>query len=57
MTFSLLFSLLFLFMLPILGLFAFLVLRKVLHLRLWFIAVLFLGVGLLLHFAVLSMLL
>lgn len=42
-------------MLPILGLFAFLVLRKVLHLRLWFIAVLFLGVGLLLHFAVLSM--
>ena len=49
-------SLLFLFVLPILGLFAFLVLRKVLHLRLWFIAVLFLGCGLVLHFAVLSML-
>jgi len=47
--FSLLFSLLSLFVLPILGLFAFLVLRKVLHLRLWFIVVLFLGSSLLLN--------
>ena len=47
-------SLLSLFVLPVLGLFAFLVFRKVLKLRLWFIAMLFLGVGLLLHFAVLS---
>ena len=49
--FSLLFSLLSLFVLPILGLFAFLVLRKVLHLRLWFIVVLFLGSSLLLNHA------
>jgi hypothetical protein len=53
--FSLLFGLLFLLALPIFGLFVWMVLRKVLHLRLWFIAVLFLGCGLLLHFAVLSM--
>jgi hypothetical protein len=57
MMFSLLFSPLSLLALPILGLLAFLVLRKGLHLRLWFIAVLFLGVGLLLRFAVLRMLL
>ena len=50
-------SLLFLFVLPILGLFGLFLLKRVLHLRLWFIAVLFLGVGLLLHFATLSMLL
>ena len=56
-TFSLLFSLLFLFVLPVLGLFVWVVLRKVLHLRLWFIVVLFVGVGLLLRFATLSMLL
>ena len=56
MTFSLLFSLLFLFVLPILGLFVWIVLRRVLKLRLWFVAVLFLGAGLLLHFATLSML-
>jgi len=53
-TFSLLFSLLSLLVLPILGLLVWIVLRKVLHLRLWFIAVLFLGCGLLLHFAILS---
>lgn len=54
--FNLLLSLLSLLVLPILGLFVWIVLRKVLHLRLWFIAVLFLGVGLLLHFATLRML-
>ena len=54
--FNLLFSLLSLLVLPFLGLFVWLMLRKVLHLRLWFIAVLFLGCGLVLHFAVLSML-
>lgn len=47
--------LLFLALLSFLGLLVWLFLRKVLKLRLWFIAVLFLGVGLLLHFAVLSM--
>jgi len=50
------FSLLTLLVLPILGLLALLVLRNVLHLRLWLIAVLYLvGCGLLLHFATLSM--
>jgi len=52
-TFSLL---LFLALLSFLGLLALFVLRKVLHLRLWFIGVLFLGVGLVLHFATLRML-
>jgi len=55
-TFSLLFSLLSLLVLPILGLLVWLFVRKVLHLRLWFIAVLFVGVGLLLHFLTLSVL-
>jgi len=41
----------------VLGLLSYLFLKNVLHLRLWFIAVLFLGVGLLLRFAVLRMLL
>jgi hypothetical protein len=50
----LLFALLSLLVLPILGLLVWIVLRKVLHLRLWFIVVLFLGACLLLHFAVLS---
>jgi len=54
--FNLLLSLLSLLVLPFLGLLVWLMLRKVLHLRLWFIAVLFLGCGLVLHFAVLSML-
>jgi len=49
-TFSLLFSLLSLFVLPILGLFTLFLLRKVLHLRLWFIAILGCGFGLLLSF-------
>ena len=50
------FSLLFLFALPISGLFAYLFLRSVLHFRTWFIAVLFIAVGLVLHFATLSVL-
>lgn len=51
-----LFSLLSLLVLPILGLFTWLFLRRVLHFRAWFIAVLVLGAGLLLHFATLSVL-